>query len=99
MYVVYLPRITRRITMIGQRSGLNVFSLDSSLLLHQLLHRLGKTLTKQDEETTAAEIVVALGGGGATEHCLLFHCNRLLLEISLRIKPAGAFDFKDLRVQ
>ena len=85
--------------MIGQRSGLNVFSLDSSLLLHQLLHRLGKTLTEQDEETTAAEIVVALGGGGAIEHRLFLPCDRRLLEIALRVKPAGAFDFKDLWVQ
>ena len=60
MYVLYLPQITRRITMIGQRSGLNVFSLDSSSLLHQLLHRLGEALTEQDEETIAAEVVIAL---------------------------------------
>jgi len=65
MYVVYLPRITRRTTMIGQRGGLNVFSLDSSSLLHQFLHRLGKTLAGEDHESAAAEIMVALGGCGA----------------------------------
>ena len=81
--------------MLGQLSSLNVFSLDSSLLLHRIV----KTLTVEDHETAAAEIMVALGGCVSIEHFLLLRCNRLLLEISLRVKPAGTFDFKDLLVQ
>ena len=82
MYFVYLPRITRRTTMIGQRSGLNVFSLDFSLLLHQLLHRFGECLSCEDEKSPAAEVVVALGGGGAIEHRLFLRCDRRLLKIA-----------------
>jgi hypothetical protein len=80
MTILFLPQITKRTTMIGQRIGLNVFSLDSSSLLHQLLHRFGECLSCEDEESPAAEIVVALGGGGAIEHRLFLCCDRRLLD-------------------